>query len=208
MMVEKQKERETEQPSVEEPQSDLGDAAEHAAAEPEPESPLESESSDEDEPERTETEARLDALRGEFDELNDRHLRLAAEFDNYRKRTERQGRERRVRAQADLAGGLLEALDDLERVTGQEPDEAAAEAVLEGARLVEKKLRRALEEAGLEPVEADGEPFDPAIMEALTTVPTEDPEEDELVADVFQRGYRFQDLLVRPARVRVHRYEE
>jgi molecular chaperone GrpE len=59
----------------------------------------------------------------------------------------------------------------------------------------------------LEPIDAEGEFFDPATMEALMTVPAEHPEDEELVADVFQKGYRFKEILIRPARVRVKKYD-
>lgn len=143
----------------------------------------------------------------EVQELRDRHLRLAAEFDNYRKRVERERAESWQRAQGQLAERLLDALDDLQRFTSAEAETLSAEAVLDGVRLIERKILRALEAAGLEPIEAEGQPFDPEVHEALTTVPTEDPEADDSVADVFQRGYRFKGALLRPARVRVHRHE-
>jgi len=141
-------------------------------------------------------------------EMQDRYLRLAAEFDNYRKRTERERSESWLRAQADLAGRLLDPLDDLNRVTDQDGAEASPDAVIEGIRLVERKLLRTLEDAGLETVQAAGTPFDPEIHEALMTVPAEAPEEDDTVADVFQKGYRFKGVLLRPARVRVKKFEE
>ena len=144
----------------------------------------------------------------ELGRMQDRYLRLAAEYDNYRKRTERERSESWMRAQADLVGRLLDPLDDLSRVTGNDGKEAGAEAVIEGVRLVERKLLRTLEDAGLEPVAADGTPFDPEVHEALMTVPAEDPEEDDIVADVFQPGYRFKGVLLRPARVRVKKFEE
>jgi molecular chaperone GrpE len=143
----------------------------------------------------------------ELARMQDRYLRLAAEYDNYRKRTERERSESWLRAQADLAGRLLDPLDDLSRVSGQDGAEAAASAVIEGVKLVERKLLRTLEEAGLEPVEAAGTPFDPEVHEALMTVPAEEPEEDDMVADVFQEGYRFKGVLLRPARVRVKKFE-
>lgn len=155
------------------------------------------------------TEAGEDAGAG-FDELaqtRDRLLRLAAEFDNYRKRVERERTESWTRAQAQLAERLLEPLDDLQRFTSADPTALSTESAIEGLRLVERKLFRALESAGLEPVDAEGQPFDPSLHEALGTVGTEDREADESVADVFQRGYRFKGALLRPARVRVHRYE-
>lgn len=149
----------------------------------------------------------LEALRGEKATLDDRFLRLAAEFDNFRRRVERERGEYRVRAQADLAVRLLEVLDDLQRVAGLEVGGTSVEALLEGVRLVEKKFRHGLEGEGLEPIEAEGEFFNPATMEALMTVPTAVPEEEDMVADVFQKGYRFKEILIRPARVRVKKYE-
>lgn len=151
----------------------------------------------------------VDELKGELDALNDRHLRLAAEFDNYRKRNERDRNMLAARLQVDLVRPLLDILDDLERVS-ESADTGAqgAESVAEGVRLVEKKFRSVLEAAGLEVLDVAGRPFDPAVMEALATVPTDDPEQDDQVADVFQKGYRFRDALIRPARVRVLKFEE
>lgn len=151
-------------------------------------------------------EAEVEELREEIERLNDRHLRLAAEFDNYRKRNERDRQALATRLQADLIASLLDVVDDLERVAAS-GDDSTANAVLEGVGLVEKKFRAVLAAAGLEVVEAEGEPFDPQVMEAMVTVPTDDPSLDDRVADVFQRGYRFGDVLVRPARVRVYQYQ-
>lgn len=139
--------------------------------------------------------------------LRDRHLRLAAEFDNYRKRVERERAEAWNRAQAELASKLLDVLDDLQRVAHYNPETATAQSLLEGTQMVERKLTRVLEAAGVEAIEPAGEPFDPAVHEALMTVPTEAREEDNSVADVFQKGYRLKGTLLRPARVRVKKYE-
>jgi molecular chaperone GrpE len=155
----------------------------------------------------TEAEAELERLRRDMEALNDRHLRLAAEFDNYRKRHERERVEHRVRSQAELVVGLLEVLDDLERVEEYDTTTAKVESFVEGVRLVERKLRTLLESAGLEVLDVGDRPFDPATMDAMMTVPTAEPEEDDLVADVFQKGYRFKDILVRPARVGVKKYD-
>ena len=81
-----------------------------------------------------------------------------------------------------------------------------APAVIEGVQLVERKLLRALSSAGLEEVEAEDQRFDPASMEALMTVEAESPAQDETVAAVFQKGYRFKGQLLRPARVQVRKY--
>lgn len=137
----------------------------------------------------------------------EKYLRLAAEFDNYRKRVEREKAESWGRAQAQLAEKLLDVLDDLQRVAHFNPETATAQSLLEGTQMVERKLLRALESAGLEEVPAEGQPFDPAVHEALMTVPTESREEDHTVADVFQKGYRLKGTLLRPARVRVKHFE-
>lgn len=145
-------------------------------------------------------------LADEVARLKDRHLRLAAEFDNYRKRSEREKSESHTRAQAELASRLLDGLDDLQRVA-HHADAADFDTLLDGVRLVERKLLQVLEASGLEPVDAEGRPFDPESIEALATVEAESAAEDDHVADVFQRGYRFKGQLIRPARVRVKQYE-
>lgn len=142
-------------------------------------------------------------LRDELATLNDRHLRLAAEFENYRKRTRSELASSGTRAQAALVGTLLEVLDDFQRVTGLDPEEVPADGVLEGVRMIEQKLHRILGEAGVVMVDPEGDAFDPDTMEAVMKVATESPEEDELVAQVLQRGVVFRGHLVRPARVAV-----
>lgn len=142
---------------------------------------------------------------GLVQELQDRHLRLAAEFENYRKRTRRELAEMRVRAQADLVRRLLEVLDDLGRVAEATPD-ATVESLQEGIALVELKMRRELDDAGLARIEAAGKRFDPNLHEAVVTRPVSESEEDDLVSRVFLEGYTFGPVLVRPARVEVNKY--
>ena len=145
----------------------------------------------------------LAELRSEFDELNDRHLRLAAEFNNFRRRSEQERKESWARAQADLLGRMLEVLDDLERVADLDTSNATVEAIMEGIDLVERKFVRALSDSGVEIIDPVGESFDPERMEALMRVPAEDEAEDDQVAQVFQKGYALKGVLVRPARVSV-----
>ena len=101
----------------------------------------------------TPTEAELERARTELSALNDRHLRLAAEFDNYRKRTERERIETWTRSQADLAAGLLDVLDDLQRVAHIDAAVTSTASLLDGVQLVERKLQRALASAGLEEID-------------------------------------------------------
>ncbi len=144
-------------------------------------------------------------LRRERDRYRDRHLRLAADFDNYRKRTEDRLGQRWDLAQADLVGRLLDPLDDLLRVTALEPESASVEAIVEGVEMVERKFLQVLEEAGVEIVDPLGEPFDPNTMEAMMRVPPESDDLEDTVERVFQRGYALGGHLVRPARVSVYK---
>jgi molecular chaperone GrpE len=152
-------------------------------------------------------EQTLAAMQRDLKDATEGRLRLAAEFDNYRKRNERERQESWARAQAELAGRLLDALDDLERVA-HHGDTTNAAALLEGVQLVEKKLRTVLAAAGLEEIEADNATFDPNTMEAVAMVSVGSPEDDDVVSDVFQRGYRFKGTLLRPARVRVKKHHQ
>ncbi len=152
-------------------------------------------------------QTRISELEADRDLLKDRHLRLAADFDNYRRRTEGRLRQRWDRAQADLVRQLLDPLDDLLRVTALQSDEttekASVDSIVEGVNLVERKFFRVLGDAGIEVVDPAGQVFDPNTMEAMMRVPTESDEEDDLVANVFQKGYVMRGLLIRPARVSV-----
>ncbi len=143
-------------------------------------------------------------LKTERDRLKDRHLRLAADFDNYRKRTEERLRQGWDRAQADLVARLLDPLDDLLRVTALEPEnKSSVDSIVEGVDLVERKFFQVLKDAGVEVVDPAGEPFDPNTMEAMMRAPAESEDDDDTVAMVFQKGYTLKGLLIRPARVSV-----
>ena len=142
-------------------------------------------------------------LAAQLAELNDKYLRLAAEYDNYRKRTTRERLELRGRAQADLVAMLIDALDDLGRVAHLAPEATTARDVIAGVELVERKLLKQLEVAGLERVVQVDVPFDPNVHEAIAQAPATAPEQDHTVAAVFQTGYRFNGQLLRPARVQV-----
>ena len=128
---------------------------------------------------------------------DDSYLRLAADFDNYRKRTAREHAELTQRANERLLNELLPVLDDLERalVAADEHEEAQLE---DGVRLVHRSLADALRKEGLEEIPTDGA-FDPNIHEALLSQPSE--AEEGAVIEVLQKGYRLGDRVLRPARV-------
>ena len=127
----------------------------------------------------------------ELTTLNDKYLRLAAEFDNYRKRSSRERQEAGWRAQGDLVLGLLEALDDLTRFAHVDPASTDASTVVHGVEMVEKKALKSLGGHGLEVVNPVDQPFDPAFHEAVGTEPALSPEDDHFVARVYQPGYVF-----------------
>jgi len=142
----------------------------------------------------------------ELEIVSDRHLRLAAEFENFRKRTRREQAELSMVAQADLARRLLPTLDDLARVSSTPPETTTVEALDAGLDLILRNLRKELEEAGLTRIEALGERFNPEMHQALMTAETPDRELDETVSRVFVDGYVFRERLVRPAQVEVLTY--
>ena len=130
--------------------------------------------------------------------LDDSYLRLAADFDNYRKRVAREQADLSRRANERLLNELLPVIDDLERAL--EAAAAHEEATLEeGVRLVHRSLSGLLERHGLSEIEADG-PFDPHVHEALLTRAAEGAEQGSVV-QVLQKGYRLGDRVLRPARV-------
>ncbi len=142
-------------------------------------------------------EERLAAVEAERDDYLDQLKRVAAEFDNYRKRAARDQENLVARAHERLMKAMLPVVDDLERalVAASEHEEAQLE---EGVRLVARELATALQREGLEEIATEGK-FDPHVHEALLTQPSEADEGD--VIEVLQKGYRLGDRVLRPARV-------
>ena len=131
-------------------------------------------------------------------EVDDRLLRLAADFDNYRKRALRDRQEYVALANERLVKELLPILDDLERAlqAAAEHEEAQLE---DGVRLVHRSLEQLLQREGVKEIDTSGQ-FDPHVHEALLAQPVEDAESGAVV-DVVQKGYTLGDRVVRPARV-------
>ena len=131
-------------------------------------------------------------------EQDDRLLRLAADFENFKKRAARERQEYVQLANERLIGELIPILDDLERAlaAAEQHEEAQLE---EGVRLVHRSLAALLERHGIAPIETDGK-FDPHVHEALLSQPAEEAESGD-VLNVVQKGYKLGDRVVRPARV-------
>jgi len=136
----------------------------------------------------------------------DKYLRLAAEYDNYRKRAVRERQEASVRGQAELLRGLIDALDDLSRFAHVDPATTDTKTVVDGVAMVERKMLKTLASIGVEVINPVDQTFDPATMEAVATEPALSPEDDHVVAKVYQPGYLFNGQLLRPARVVVKQW--
>jgi molecular chaperone GrpE len=139
-------------------------------------------------------------------EQRDKYLRLAAEYDNFRKRAMRERQEAGQRGQADLVKQLVDALDDLARFAHVDPSTVDAATVVQGADMVEKKLLKALTAAGLSIIYPQDEVFDPSRHEAVATEPALSAEDDHMISRVYQSGYQFGSQLLRPARVVVKQW--
>jgi len=144
----------------------------------------------------------VEKFKGERDALLDRLARLQAEFDNARKRAVREQQEFREFAAADVIKGILPTLDSFERAL-RAPVGGASD-FRSGIELIYRQLQDALEKAGVRPIAAVGQPFDPRVHEAIEMVDTTEAP-DHQVLDELQRGYRYKDRLLRPAMVRVAR---
>lgn len=159
-------------------------------------------------PTRVELAERIEVLERELAEVrakNEEHLynwqRSAADFANYKRRTEEERTSVGRFSNAVLIGKLLVVLDDFDRALDSVPPEEH-DPWVEGVTLVERKLRGVLESEGVKPIEAVGHPFDPNVHEAVVHEPTTDHPDNEVIGEL-QRGYMLHDRVIRPSLVRV-----
>ena len=143
----------------------------------------------------------LDALRKEKDALQDRLLRMAAEFDNYRKRVDRDRRDQAEAATADALADLLPIVDDLERAL-KAPAGGDAGSLRKGVELIHQQMIELLRKRGVKPIDAVGADFDPRYHQAVVQESSPDHREGEVMEE-FARGYMLGDRLLRPAMVKV-----
>ena len=159
-------------------------------------------------PSRVELMERADALQRQLDEVREQSeqnlhnwQRSAADFANFKRRSEEEASALGEFARAILITKLLGVLDDFDRALESVPNEAH-EGWVEGIRLVERKLRGVLESEGVTQIEALGQPFDPNLHEAVVHEETSDHPDNQVTAEL-QRGYRLRDRVIRPALVKV-----
>jgi molecular chaperone GrpE len=154
----------------------------------------------------TSMETKIAELESELAEARDRRLRLAADFDNFKKRTRQEQLETIQHASADLIARLLPALDDLHKALDHKP-KGVDDAWVKGLELSVRKLDEALSAHGLEPIESVGARFDPKLHEAIGSEESVEHPEDTITSEL-RRGYRIRDRVVRPALVKVARPPE
>jgi molecular chaperone GrpE len=160
--------------------------------------------SDSGTPEATGPEAELAKIREERDKIRDQLLRTAADFDNFRKRTQKDLAEEKKRAKEDVVREFLPVIDNLERAVSAATTASDITAVVEGVRMVLKLFEDQAGRLGLTKVKAVGERFDPALHDAIQQVETDEHPPGTVISEVVA-GFRLGDKLVRPAMVVVAR---
>ncbi|MBI3949492.1 MAG: nucleotide exchange factor GrpE [Acidobacteria bacterium] len=145
--------------------------------------------------------AELEQLEQELEATRDQLLRTLADFDNYRRRIEREAHSIGQSGKRDLLLGVLDVMDSFDQAFALSPDEAAA---VEGFRAIRRQLLNLLESHGVTPFESSGKPFDPEWHEAIGTVSAEEIGVTAgTIVQEFQKGYSWGGKLLRPARVQV-----
>jgi molecular chaperone GrpE len=147
-------------------------------------------------------DSELEALRRSVQEYEDRYLRLAADFENFKRHKAQELQDRSRYASEEAARALLPVLDNLRRAVDHAPEGGAEDFFVNGLHLVVREFETALERIGVTPVPAVGEPFDPALHEAVQGEESDDVDRDMVTSELV-RGYRLHDRLIRPAMVRV-----
>jgi molecular chaperone GrpE len=142
-----------------------------------------------------------ETLRREKDALQDRLLRIAAEFDNYRKRVERDRRDQADAVSADALADLIPIIDDLERAL-QATATADVDSFRKGVELIHRQMLELLRKRGVKPIQTVGVDFDPRFHESVMSEPSPDHREGEVLEEL-RRGYMLGDRLLRPAMVKV-----
>ena len=159
----------------------------------------EAEKTEEKEPSKKE---KKDPLKEKLDELNDRLIRQVAEFDNFRKRTDREKAQMFEQGQGSVLEKLLPIVDNFERGLAAVPEDEKDGAFADGMNKIYKQLIKQLEDLGVTPIEAVGKEFDPNLHNAVMQVESEEYESG-IVAQELQKGYKFHDTVLRHSMVGV-----
>ena len=153
------------------------------------------------EQEVVETPSAEDKLKEELSQANDKYLRLYAEFDNFRRRTQKERAEARETEGKELLVALLPVLDDFERAQRSMEKAVDVAPVKEGVTLIQNKLKNILSQKGLKEMESVGAPFDADLHEAITNIPAPTDDLKGKVIDEMEKGYYLKDRVIRFAKV-------
>ncbi|NBB89368.1 MAG: nucleotide exchange factor GrpE [Bacteroidetes bacterium] len=176
--------------------------AENAALDPEEQKRAENSDKQNDEKKKdADSKSEEVVPKEQYDQLNDKFVRLAAEFDNYRKRTARERVDLLQTAGKETISELLPILDDFDRAKKLADDESCDEHFSEGVELVYQKLQSTLQKRGLKVMESDGEEFDAELHEALTEIPAPSEDLKGKVVETVEKGYILNDKIIRHAKV-------
>jgi len=159
------------------------------------------EDADEDEMEANSGDSSPSNLEATVSELKDKHLRLLAEFDNYKKRTTRERLDLMNSASKEVIVGLLPILDDFDRARKSAIEGSKGEHWSEGVNLVYNRLYNMLQSFGLKAMESNGQAFDPDLHEAITEIQAPNPELSGKIIDTVEKGYTLNDKIIRHAKV-------
>ena len=187
--AETDKQEEAEEIMIEEASGDAEETAEAADA-------------PEEKTKKSRKKAKADKKDEQIRELNDRLLRNMAEFDNFRKRTDREKEAMFGNGQSAMIVKILPVLDDMERGLAALSEEEKGSSVGQGLEMICKKLSKILEDAGVTPIEAEGKPFDPALHNAVMQQESEEFESGTVIKEL-QKGYMFRDQVIRYSMVMV-----
>lgn len=143
----------------------------------------------------------LMAMEARVAEVNDKYIRLAAEFDNYRRRTARERLDLIATAGEDIIKGMLPVLDDCERALQVLRESGADKSAVEGTELIYTKLMTFLKGRGLSVIEALGKDLDTDYHEAVAQLPVQEKKQKNKIVDVVQQGYKLNDKVIRFAKV-------
>ena len=130
-------------------------------------------------------------------------MRLQADFSNYKKRTSREKAEIASYTTEELLKKLLPIIDNLERALAASENDDGSEELATGIKMVYKEMMKTLQDEGLQEIEAEGKPFDPKYHHGVA-IGNEDDVDDQIVLDVFQKGYMYKDKVIRAAMVRIN----
>ncbi len=136
-----------------------------------------------------------------YEEVNDKYLRLAAEYDNYRKRTLKERMELTKTAGEDILVNILPVIDDFERALGSMDQAKEIDAVKEGIQLIYNKFKEFLKQRGVKEIEAKEKDFDTDVHEAITKIPAPDEKLKGKVVDVIEKGYYLHEKVIRFSKV-------